>query len=235
MIIKTIVLQDGNNKKITYNNNDEVVSINFYNSNSLAHNENGAAYIGFEDGKISVEKFCINGAYYREGGLPQYIEYYKNGFIKCNSYYENNTYSHPTKIEEFYNNGNIKSIKHTDYQSRYYDNSLSPFLIEYYKNGKIKLEKYGNLNSFNRLNGPAVIVYSTNGNIQSKYFYINGLNRTKTYNKYFNYSTDQLIKTAKNSKDKANLSLMKLAAIDKNDTQALDVIDSKITMIKIAD
>jgi len=54
-----------------------------------------------------------------------------------------------------------------------------PAVIRYYKNGNIEYEEYYINNQLHRLNGPAIIKYENNGTVISSYFWIRGMYYTK--------------------------------------------------------
>lgn len=137
---------------------------------------------------------------------------------------------------EYHLNGNIKSITYL------YDNKLhredGPAIIEYYENGNVQREQYYINGTKHRTNGPAYIKYNKNNNIEFKRYYIND---AQIYLQHYQSITyNQLIDLINECANiHANINdLLKLKLITnikfKNEKQhLLELIDSKITMLKL--
>jgi antitoxin component YwqK of YwqJK toxin-antitoxin module len=77
--------------KVEYYENGKVSSEKYY-LNGKFYRENGPAYIEyFENGKVSYEQYCLNDKLHRENG-PAYIAYHENGKVYYEGHYLNGIY-----------------------------------------------------------------------------------------------------------------------------------------------
>ena len=163
--------------------------------NGKLHREDGPALVEYyENGQIMSNECYVNGKLHREDG-PALVEYYENGQIKSQKWYENaklhkNDYS---AIINYYENGQMDEYeylhkKHYPEIIHYYENGYlhkkyypeiikyheynikDATIFEYYETGQ-KWKKDG---KYYREDGPSIIEYRENGQINLKTWYNNG-------------------------------------------------------------
>ena len=88
-------------------------------------------------------------------------------------------------IIEYYEDGKIKIEKYIINNNQHREDG--PAIIEYYEDGKIKIEKYIINDKLYRENGPAIITYSKNGNIKEEEYLINNIFDRKDGPAYIEY------------------------------------------------
>ena len=160
-------------------------------------------------------------------------EYYNNGKIRRERYYNTNNELHrenePAWID-YFENGNIKSMD-------YYINGDThredgPAVIGYYENGNIRFKSYFVNDKIHREDGPADTYYSEDGLASCKNYYINGVYLTNEYNQYKISLSKQIIE---HENDVDKLMAIKIVCKEKNDKELLELVESKITLLKLSE
>lgn len=162
------------------------------NFNRVYHRKNKPAYIQYKRGPyiVCVEEWYKHGLYYREQDNPTHIEHHGDG--GCHKkWFNDKRQLHRDNAPAwiiYYSNGNI----HHEYWYQYGQFAPDkPHHRSYDESGNLIGEYWMNHMGLHRINGPARIVYYTNGKVKSEEWLINNnWNRNSLHADYICYSED---------------------------------------------
>lgn len=181
----------------------------------------------------TIEEYHLNGQLHREDG-PAYTEYNKSGNIKCEQYYNFDKYHREDgpAIIEYYKNGQVM-LESYIVNGKYADGN-KPSRIEYDNFGNIECVYYCPKDVFHRIDGPAKIYYITRNGITrilNAFYYINGVDVSNEINGYKNKLTKQMIHKEIYID---SLYAMRIACIENDNKELLDLVESKIITYELS-
>ena len=102
-----------------------------------------------------------------------------------------------------------------------------------YANGNVRLERHYLNYRYHREDGPAIIYYDINGNVKTQQYFIN--DEVVDIEQYQNITTNQLVELINSCENIDDILTLKLITNIqfKNEVDLLDLIEAKITMLKL--
>ena len=135
------------------------------------HRIDGPAEIRYyKNGNIYYEIYYVEGEKCRLDDGPIEIYYFENGECHFENYYSQNVFVNIL----YYDNGMIQSVSYFKIKNKTkkYHSEDGPALILYSRDGNIIYECYYTNGAIHREDGPCIIEYFDNGRIKLKQYYI---------------------------------------------------------------